>query len=87
MNLLNLLLLLHNLTWLTLIAVAGLILPSLPEEAADLAAEISGAPQLLARLRRRCSRFRHTRNSAGLNRRRFAATNASDRAAAGPTGD
>lgn len=79
-------LLLHNLMWLTLIAVAGLILPSLPGEAADLAAEISGAPHLLARLRRLCARFGSTRNSAARNRRRFAGISASDRAAAGPTG-
>lgn len=83
----NLLLLLHNLTWLTLIAAAGLILPSLPEEAADLAAEISGAPRLLASLRRRCSRFSRTRSLAEHSPRRSAATSASEAAAVGPTGD
>lgn len=84
-NLLNLILFLHNLSWLLLVTLAGLILPSLPAEAADLAAEISGAPQLLASLRRLC-RSRSTRSSAARNRRRSRGTSGSAAAAVGPIG-
>lgn len=85
MSKLNLILCLHNLSWLLLVALAGLILPSLPAEAADLAAEISGAPQLLASLQRLC-RSRSTRNSAARSRRQLRATSGSVPAAAGPIG-
>ena len=79
----------HNLSWLALVALAGLILPSLPAEAADLAAEITGAPAVLRSLRQRLARWRNsrsTRSSPGRNPQRSRVTSASGPAAAGPIG-
>lgn len=77
----------YNLTWLLLLALAGLTLPSVPAEGLDLAAEISGAPAAIERIKR-FARSRSTRNSRrrAPSPRPSRATSASAAAAAGPIG-